>query len=188
MDEQQLKAEIAALKERVSYQRNFQLRRASGGHMYVNSPKMSLLLQWCQAVCTGYGVQVVFNLWTVFGTDILKVNNFGASFSDGRALCYLIHHYQPGLLDVTEIRQETTISNDHTIELDKMAIDEEGEGAQWTASFSPGVGLGGKTRKQQLTNEKVNFKLIHHAVSPVTPCQCSHYLRLSLLEGSRSLL
>lgn len=32
------------------------------------------------------------------------------SFSDGRALCCLLHHYHPALLPLSEIRFQTTVS------------------------------------------------------------------------------
>ncbi len=64
----------------------------------------SLLLQWCKAVCSSYGK---------------SVDNFTTSFSDGKALCFLIHFYQPGILSVDEIyptcedivERETTTKN-----------------------------------------------------------------------------
>ena len=97
---------------------------------YFQSPKLSLLLQWCQAVCALFDV---------------PVQNFSASFSDGpptcpaltarlcvcckntdsgrqpfcmllllllfhigRALCYLIHYYHPTQLPLSAIRTVTT--------------------------------------------------------------------------------
>lgn len=37
-----------------------------------------------------------------------QVENFTVSFSDGRVLCYLIHHYHPGLLSDTAVSLLTT--------------------------------------------------------------------------------
>ena len=37
-----------------------------------------------------------------------QVENFTVSFSDGRALCYLIHHYHPSHLPLDSVRQDTT--------------------------------------------------------------------------------
>ena len=48
----------------------------------------SLLLQWCQAVCSCFG---------------FHVENFTTSFADGKALCYLVHYYHPGILTKSEI-------------------------------------------------------------------------------------
>ncbi len=42
-----------------------------------------LLLQWCQAVCGVYGH---------------VVKDLSESLADGKALCYIIHHYQPTML------------------------------------------------------------------------------------------
>ena len=40
----------------------------------------------------------------------LQVCNFTNSFSDGRLLCYLIHHYHPSLLPLDLISNHTTLS------------------------------------------------------------------------------
>lgn len=50
---------------------------------------VALLLKWCQVVCIQYG---------------LNIQNFTASFADGKALCYLIHYYHPDILLVGDIR------------------------------------------------------------------------------------
>jgi len=47
-----------------------------------------LLLVWCDAVCSSYN---------------LNINNFSASFADGRAVCFLIHYYHPAILKFTDI-------------------------------------------------------------------------------------
>ncbi|XP_045431978.1 abnormal spindle-like microcephaly-associated protein isoform X2 [Pipistrellus kuhlii] len=52
-----------------------------------------LLLEWARAVCAFYGAQV---------------DNFTVSFSDGRLLCYLIHHYHPRCVPLAAIRQRTS--------------------------------------------------------------------------------
>ena len=52
----------------------------------------ALLLQWCQAVCSCFG---------------LPVKNFTSSFADGKVLCYLLHYYHPGLLRRNEILPTT---------------------------------------------------------------------------------
>lgn len=48
----------------------------------------NLLFRWCQAVCNNYGIQL---------TD------FTSSFADGRALCYLVHYYHPGIIPLRDI-------------------------------------------------------------------------------------
>ena len=52
----------------------------------------TLLLQWCQAVCSCFG---------------LSVKNFTTSFADGKVLCYLLHYYHPGMLRRSEILSTT---------------------------------------------------------------------------------
>ena len=56
--------------------------------VYMNSEKLGLLLLWCREVCAHYGV---------------KVHNFTSSFSDGRVLCVILHHYHPELLLLEDI-------------------------------------------------------------------------------------
>jgi len=47
-----------------------------------------LLLQWCQAVCSCFDVEV---------------NDFSSSFADGKVICFLVHYYHPGILQRNEI-------------------------------------------------------------------------------------
>ncbi|GIX68686.1 abnormal spindle-like microcephaly-associated protein homolog [Caerostris extrusa] len=61
--------------------------------LYKENEVIQQLLQWCQNVCAHYGV---------------KVLNFTTSFSDGRALCYIVHHYHPNLLPQDKIKKETS--------------------------------------------------------------------------------
>ena len=66
------------------------------GNVIVDTSVCGLLLYCTALVCAHYGV---------------RVDNFSASFSDGRALCYLISHYQRGYLSAyDDIRDETTLS------------------------------------------------------------------------------
>uniref|UniRef100_A0A3P9IT53 Calponin-homology (CH) domain-containing protein n=1 Tax=Oryzias latipes TaxID=8090 RepID=A0A3P9IT53_ORYLA len=57
------------------------------------STKITLLMEWVRAVCNFYN---------------LKVENFTVMFSDGRVLCYLIHHYHPSILPEASISHSTT--------------------------------------------------------------------------------
>ena len=50
---------------------------------WAKSLKFKLLLEWARLVCAHYG---------------LEVENLSTSFSDGRALCHLVHHYYPGFM------------------------------------------------------------------------------------------
>ena len=52
---------------------------------------VTLLLDWCRAVGSVYG---------------LDVSNFTTSLEDGKLLCYLVHHYHPGVLPIEEIERK----------------------------------------------------------------------------------
>ena len=85
------------------------------------------LLRWCQAVCARYGV---------------IVRDFSASMADGKALCLLIHHYNPELLPLDKIGASVQ---------DRMA-----------AGASPLTGKGGKKKsplEAGLAAERANFAL-----------------------------
>ena len=58
-------------------------------------PGVALLLEWAQLVLAQHGV---------------RVDNWTVSWADGRGLCYLLHHYQPALLEDGDIKQETTLT------------------------------------------------------------------------------
>ncbi|MEW5314489.1 MAG: hypothetical protein WDW38_005985 [Sanguina aurantia] len=55
---------------------------------YFNDPLAQSLLAWVRAVCAQYGLQV---------------DNLTWSLADGRALCFLVHHYVPRLLRQEQI-------------------------------------------------------------------------------------
>ena len=57
---------------------------------YFRAAELQVLLEWCQIVCSVYGTKVV---------------NFTTSFADGKAFCPLIHHYQRGMLPLSDIRE-----------------------------------------------------------------------------------
>ena len=98
-------------------------------------PTMALLLEWAMLVTAHHGVQV--DNWTV-------------SWADGRGLCLLVHHYQPGLLPETDIRQQTTLTHQA-----------DGENLDDSLDFHYG---GQKVDPASfdafLDNEKANFKLL----------------------------
>jgi abnormal spindle-like microcephaly-associated protein len=52
----------------------------------------SLLLLWCQVVCKKYDIEI---------------ENFSSSFSDGKALCYIVHYYHPELVSPDAIKKTT---------------------------------------------------------------------------------
>ena len=80
------------------------------------------------------------HICTIF---FLQTNNFTSSFSDGRILCYLVHHYHPHLLPLDRIQNETTVTQSAQ-ELRRKENEELGnegweeQSGNWTTSFSPG--------------------------------------------------
>ncbi|EDV27588.1 uncharacterized protein TRIADDRAFT_53434 [Trichoplax adhaerens] len=117
--------------------------------MYVDHLQLNLLLSWCQSVCKLYGIEI---------------NNFTASFGDGRALCCLVHHYHPGLLPYSKIRHETTLTilnyeEEPDDNMTNLVDTKEG----WSAVFSPKTGKASKYDKLK-ANEKYNFNLYNHKI------------------------
>ena len=68
----------------------------------------SLLLRWCRAVCSSFGVEV---------------SDFSDSFADGRALCLLIHYYHPSFIQRNEILP-TSKSNSERLPLEQATVNE----------------------------------------------------------------
>ncbi|XP_047377735.1 abnormal spindle-like microcephaly-associated protein isoform X2 [Sciurus carolinensis] len=115
------------------------------------SENVKLLMDWVNAVCAFYNK---------------KVENFTVSFSDGRVLCYLIHHYHPCYVPFGAICQRTTQtvectqtgsvvlnssseSDDSTLDISLKSFDHENMS---------------ELHKELLENEKKNFQLIRSAV------------------------
>lgn len=65
----------------------------SSGIIFMTDDSLGALFRWCQVIC---------------GTYNLSLSNFTTSFSDGRALCYLISFYLPDLLPVQKVKRVTT--------------------------------------------------------------------------------
>lgn len=71
--------------------------------------------------------------------SFFQVENFTVSFSDGRALCYLLHYYHPNLLPLDLIRQETTLTRNPGVHDNSDSEEEEGIITDsWVGSYSPG--------------------------------------------------
>lgn len=121
----------------------------------------SLLFRWCKAVCAPFGI---------------KLSDVSQSFSDGKALCYLVHYYHPALIRLDEI---LPTSND---------------------------GLDNITKEQALRNERANSALAAKRVTelggipnmlPVTDSSCPpdekcmllclSYLCSRLMESSKEI-
>ncbi|ESO10779.1 hypothetical protein HELRODRAFT_190172 [Helobdella robusta] len=117
--------------------------------LYRNEPTLSLLFKWCQVICLLYG---------------MKVENFTTSFSDGRAFCYLIHHYFPHILPLSLIRARTTLAMKGSINCMNInsSMDSESSAADWANKFDSNLKLFEKNTEelqQALENEKENCRL-----------------------------
>ncbi|XP_022434898.1 abnormal spindle-like microcephaly-associated protein isoform X3 [Delphinapterus leucas] len=119
-------------------------------HFEQYSESVKLLMDWVNAVCDFYNK---------------KVENFTVSFSDGRVLCYLIHHYHPCYVRFAAICQRTTQtvectqtgsvvlnssseSDESSLDLSLKALDQENTSELY---------------KELLENEKKNFQLVRSA-------------------------
>uniref|UniRef100_A0A7N6C0B7 Calponin-homology (CH) domain-containing protein n=1 Tax=Anabas testudineus TaxID=64144 RepID=A0A7N6C0B7_ANATE len=156
----QLREEIDFLKRTLRTKRSLESLRADRGLQaspvktrtpYEHSgTKIALLMDWVRAVCDYYN---------------LRVENFTVAFSDGRALCYLIHHYHPSLLPQEAVSHSTTqtveCSPRGRLELNCSASDSDSSFESLpTGLDSPSVEF-----KQLLENEKSNFRLVNNAVA-----------------------
>uniref|UniRef100_A0A2K5VNK5 Abnormal spindle-like microcephaly-associated protein homolog n=1 Tax=Macaca fascicularis TaxID=9541 RepID=A0A2K5VNK5_MACFA len=160
----QLKEEIAFLKHTKSIKKTISLLschsdalinkkkgKRDSGSFEQYSENIKLLMDWVNAVCAFYNK---------------KVENFTVSFSDGRVLCYLIHHYHPCYVPFDAICQRTTQtvectqtgsvvlnssseSDDSSLDMSLKAFDHENTSELY---------------KELLENEKKNFQLIRSAV------------------------
>ncbi|XP_041862907.1 abnormal spindle-like microcephaly-associated protein isoform X2 [Melanotaenia boesemani] len=163
LDEDQLREEIGFLRRTLRTKRRLASLRADLGiqpspakfrvpyeHM---STKITLLMDWVRAVCDFYN---------------LKVENFTVAFSDGRVLCYLIHHYHPSLLPAASVSHGTTqtveCSPRGRLELSCSASDSDSSFDSFPTGQngpnSPSVEF-----KELLENEKNNFRLVNSAVA-----------------------
>ncbi|KAA0712294.1 Abnormal spindle-like microcephaly-associated protein -like protein [Triplophysa tibetana] len=160
LDENQLKEEISFLRKTWRTKQKLASLIANKGAVVTKrktrqafehpSQKVTLLLDWVNAVCEFYS---------------LKAENFTVSFSDGRVLCYLIHHYHPGHLPAESIQHKTTqtIECGHRgkVELNISTSDSDCSFDTYPSmQDSPSVDF-----KELLENEKSNFQLVNTAVS-----------------------
>lgn len=132
LDENQLRDEIGFLRRTLRTKQRLALMRANHNLQLSSRPtnrphehssvKISLLMDWVRAVCDFYQVKVSLSVplpylrpfqtsnLTEAWVDALcaQVENFTVAFSDGRVLCYLIHHYHPSLLSDKAVSLLTT--------------------------------------------------------------------------------
>ena len=128
--------------------RELQGHRDQKDDTLMRNEKIVLLLRWARLVCAHYG---------------LEIENFSVSFSDGRGLCLLMHHYHPAFLPLEEISMETTQTQEG---LPNGANNGDGSfndsfGRTMTYSFAKSSDYAGNFERL-LKNEKNNFKVIHN--------------------------
>nr|XP_044999428.1 abnormal spindle-like microcephaly-associated protein [Jaculus jaculus] len=124
--------------------------KRNSGSFEQYSDSVKLLMDWVNAVCAFYDK---------------KVENFTVSFSDGRVLCYLIHHYHPCYVPYDAICQRTTQSVEcaqtGSILLNSSS---ESDGSCLDLSLEElDQGNVPKLYKELLENEKKNFHLVRTA-------------------------
>ncbi|GAB1599350.1 spindle-like microcephaly-associated homolog [Argonauta hians] len=144
LEKKQLVRKLAGVKDLIK-------RNSVDGLLKPENEKHQLLFEWCQAVSAHYGLQI---------------ENFTVSFSDGRILCYLIHHYYPGLLPLSEIRQETTATYINQCEDQQQDSDQSFDELTFSTRFSPKTGKP-KIYETLLANEAENFKVINKKVNAI---------------------
>ncbi|XP_026930400.2 abnormal spindle-like microcephaly-associated protein isoform X3 [Acinonyx jubatus] len=161
----QLKEEIDFLKHTQSLKKttsalschsdaiiNKEKDKKNSGSFERYSESIKLLMDWVNAVCAFYNK---------------KVENFTVSFSDGRVLCYLIHHYHPYYVPFDAICQRTT----QTVECTQtgsvvLNSSSESDGSSLDLSLKAldHVENTSELYKELLENEKKNFQLVRSAV------------------------
>ncbi|XP_074164767.1 abnormal spindle-like microcephaly-associated protein isoform X2 [Sminthopsis crassicaudata] len=118
-----------------------------------HSENVKLLMDWVNAVCAFYNN---------------KVENFTVSFSDGRVLCYLIHHYHPCYVPFEKICLRTTQTVEYT-KTESLALNSSSESDESSLDICFGVfdpaTNNSELYKELLDNEKKNFQLVSTAVT-----------------------
>lgn len=127
------------------FKRNALRQSTAPADDWSSTPRVQLLLRWAQLVCAHYGIEV---------------ENLTVSFSDGRGLCMLIHHYNPSLVEREQVEWTTTVSMQQKQDLDGSLNDSFG-----TFTFGKQNQFDGEVYTELLAKEKRNFKLLHDKVS-----------------------
>ncbi|NWZ93448.1 ASPM protein, partial [Nesospiza acunhae] len=149
------KALLALLGAMKTSQNSFGVQKDSSNFSsQTYSENVKLLMAWVNAVCRFYNI---------------KVENFTVCFSDGRVLCYLIHHYHPCYMPLEAVCQRTTqtveCSRTVTVGLNSSSSSESDTSLNaveetFDQTVTPSI-----LYKELLDNEKQNFQLINAAVS-----------------------
>uniref|UniRef100_A0A668AAY2 Calponin-homology (CH) domain-containing protein n=1 Tax=Myripristis murdjan TaxID=586833 RepID=A0A668AAY2_9TELE len=149
LNEEELREEIGFLKRTLRTKQSLAALRADRGLRQNaakpscapyehSSTKITLLMDWVNAVCDFYN---------------LRAENFTVSFSDGRILCYLIHHYHPSHLPEEAVSHCTTQTVESSDSDDSFDSTLEAQNVHL------------RYVEQLLENEKNNFRLVNSAVA-----------------------
>ncbi|KAK3864993.1 hypothetical protein Pcinc_029350 [Petrolisthes cinctipes] len=105
---------------------------------------LTYLRLWTQFTCAHYG---------------LEIDNLTVSFSDGRALCLLLHHYYPDILPLASIKWQTTQNlPSQSVDLD-VSMDDSFSEMTYTDTCTR------EEHNKRRANEKNNFTLFLDKVS-----------------------
>ncbi|KAI5929237.1 Abnormal spindle-like microcephaly-associated protein [Manis javanica] len=164
LDLDELKEEITFLKHTQSMKRTMSALSCNSGAVTNKkkdernrgsfgqySESIKLLMDWVNAVCAFYDK---------------TVENFTVSFSDGRVLCYLIHHYHPCYVPFDAICQCTTQTVECT-QTGSVVLNSSSESDESSLNMSLKAFDYENTSelcKELLENEKKNFQLVRSAV------------------------
>lgn len=170
LNERQLEDEIDNVLRSGLARRNMEgIKARSPQRSSPNMPERSsqeaalktLLFRWCQAVCSNFG---------------LHLNDFTASFADGKALCYLVHYYHPGTLRREEIFPTTT-DDVAGLSLDEALANERRNSALAAKRMTE---LGGIPKMLPITDT-------HNPPDEKSMLLCLTYLCSRLMESSEEI-
>jgi len=116
------------------------LASRSPGQSILGGESLVLVMEWAQLVLAHYQVEV--ENWTV-------------SWCDGRGLCLLLHHYQPNLMDRSDIRDQTSLTHQSS----NQNLDDSLEFNYGSKQVDPSC------YEAYIDNEKANFKLLFSKVT-----------------------
>lgn len=141
-----MEAEIASLavssRRSASALRSFDADHEESTHASVGNAAGEILLRWCQAVVGIYGI---------------RVRNWTSSFADGRALCFLVHHYHPNLLKLSDV---SSTSADLMTTAGMQGV---GDITEWAPRLRDGVSPA--EYEAALAGERKNFATVARVVT-----------------------
>ncbi|XP_012505908.1 PREDICTED: abnormal spindle-like microcephaly-associated protein isoform X1 [Propithecus coquereli] len=148
---QSIKKTMSALSCHSDVVINKKKDKRTSGSFEQYSENIKLLMDWVNAVCAFYNK---------------KVENFTVSFSDGRVLCYLIHHYHPCYVPFDAICQRTTqtVECTHTGSVLLNSSSESDDSSLDVSLKAADCENTSELYKELLENERKNFHLVSSAV------------------------